>query len=163
MCIRDSLGIALWLASDPPAGDAGDESLVDFASRRIRKRHHRLLASALGLEGFGALERHKLRVDAKRLRYGIEGLAALFPRKRVERYLEPLVALQTALGESNDAATAPGLLAHLDPPGHFADFARGWLAARARGDAHHPVALAGQLREAKRFWRRKPRPAEGAA
>ncbi len=129
------LDLARWLAlEEAAAADAPAESLDDFASRIIRKRHKRLVKDAARLETLPAPERHKVRIDTKRLRYGVDAMASLFPAKKVERYLDVLVALQDALGRANDAATATRLVAELDPPEPFAAFARGWFAANASGD-----------------------------
>jgi CHAD domain-containing protein len=97
-----------------------------------------------------------VRIDAKRLRYGVDATASLFPTKRTTRYLRTLCALQDALGRSNDAANASRLLVELKPPGRFGDFARGWLAAVMHGDPPHLESLVERLREGRRFWRRKP-------
>jgi len=82
-------------------------------------------------------------------------MASIFARKRVDRYLDILVALQDTLGHANDAATAERLLATLAPPERFALFARGWLAAGAAGDPAAHQALVKSLRRTRRFWRKK--------
>lgn len=146
------LDITRWL-SQPGADVAPDRgTLMDFASRLVRKRHRRLLADAQGLAQRTTEERHAVRIDAKRLRYAVDGFASLFREKRVERYLADLADLQDVLGTSNDAATAARLLAGLDPPADFAAFARGYLAARIEGDAHTAEARVERLASIKKFW-----------
>ena len=148
---RVVLDLARWIAvgaDEPVTGEALDA----FAARTLRKRHKRLLEAAEGLATLGAEDRHRVRIDVKRLRYGVDALASLFKAKRVAAYREALGVLQDALGEANDASNAAQLLPRLDPPADFAAFARGWLAARARGDASHLEALAAGLRAAHRFW-----------
>src|SRR5205814_3842551 len=100
----------------------------------IHRRHKRLVKDAARLDRLGPVERHRLRIAAKRLRYGVDAMASLFPRKRAERYLDVLVALQDALGNANDAVNALRLLAELAPDERFTVFAQGWFGALARGD-----------------------------
>jgi CHAD domain-containing protein len=151
---RVALELARWIAQDEPPGDAPPEAIADFASRTLRKRHKRLLRDAANLASLGLAERHRVRIDAKRLRYGTDSLASLFKSGRVDKYRDTLSALQDALGQSNDAATAMSLLQRLEPPEDFAAFARGWLAARAQGDAAHLGALISDLGQARPFWDR---------
>jgi CHAD domain-containing protein len=49
---------------------------------------------------------HPVRKALKKLRYGIEFVAAFYPRKDVKRYLRQLKGLQKSLGVINDAAVA---------------------------------------------------------
>ena len=153
---RVILDFARWLAEDAPAQPAVDgEPITAFASRVVRKRHKRLLADANRLSQLSVAVRHKVRIDAKRLRYSVDGLASVFNPKRVKRYTQSLAALQDALGQTNDAATAARLLAELEPPRPFAAFARGWFAARAQGDPAALEALVKRLGATRRFWLKK--------
>ena len=150
-----ALDLTRWLAFDEPAAQAATaEPLAGFAARVIRKRHKRLVADAARLERLTMDQRHQLRIDTKRLRYGVDAVASIFPSKRVERYLDVLVALQDTLGASNDAVTAGRLLAELEPPAEFATFAKGWFAAQAAGDPLVHEVLLESLAETPRFWRR---------
>ncbi len=82
---------------------------------------------------FAALDdpaRHRLRRRTKRLRYGLEASAAVWPARRVARCLAVLEQAQGPLGDYNDSVVAlHAYRAHaaLDPQ---AWFAVGWLAAR---------------------------------
>ncbi len=51
-------------------------------------------------------EQHAVRKRLKRLRYGFEFLAALYPRRAVRRLHERIAAAAEALGELNDLAVA---------------------------------------------------------
>ena len=148
-----ALELARWLCEPQvEAPVAGALSLEQFAARTLRKRHKRLLRDATDLAALGIEERHRVRIDAKRLRYGTDALASLFKSRRVDDYREALAALQDALGQANDAATAAGLVGRIDPPTPFAAFARGWLAARTEGDAAYLGALIARLSTARHFW-----------
>lgn len=146
---RLMLGVARWLARPLAEPTAGADSLPGFALAALKKRHRRLLADAKKLSALTAAERHALRLDAKRLRYALEGLAPLFRRSRVEAYLEALSEIQDDLGRANDAAVAQRLLAELAPRAAFAQFARGWFAGQAQSSAAGLERHARSLRRAK--------------
>jgi inorganic triphosphatase YgiF len=143
--------ISRWLAFPEPVVSA--QPLTDFAAGLIRKRHKRLVRDAHGFAGLSAAERHRLRIDVKRLRYSIDALDSLFTEKHVERYVDILVALQDGLGHANDAVTATRLLPKLEPPADFATFARGWFGAQAAGDNAAFGGLIESLVSTPRFWR----------
>ena len=148
---RTMLELARWIATEG-AGAIVLVSLDDFAAATLRKRHKRLLRDAADLASLAPPDRHRVRIDVKRLRYGTDALQSLFKHKRVREYRKALEGLQDALGAANDAATAMGLLPRLHAPEEFAAFARGWLAARARGDPQLLAKLIGDLGDAPRFW-----------
>ena len=166
------LALARWLATPPKPIGVEALSLPDFARRLVRKRHKRLLRDARRLSALTPAERHALRLDAKRLRYALEGLAPLFRRKRVGAHLEALSEIQDDLGRANDAAVAARLLADLRPPAGFAEFARGWFAAQEYASAAGVERHAGALGEVpklelrgeskRRAAEEAPEPAEAA-
>jgi CHAD domain-containing protein len=148
------LELARWLATAATAPAASDdETLAAFAARVIRKRHRRVLRDAARLATLTPEERHRVRIDVKRLRYGTDALASLFPARRVEAYLAALADVQDALGRANDAATALSLMDELGAPQPFAAFARGWFSARALVDPALFAALLARIAATPRFWR----------
>jgi len=151
------LELTRWLAHadrDEPAL-APAETLEQFAERVIRKRHKRLLSGALLIESMTPEERHRVRVDAKRLRYGLDSLASLFKPRPLATFAPSVESLQEALGECNDASTALRLLAEMQIPAPFAAFARGWFAARERGDPAALEPLVAELARHRRSWLRR--------
>jgi CHAD domain-containing protein len=130
------LALARWLAAPPPA-EQGDDGLAPLAVRTVAKRHKRLVAGALRLSALTPAERHRLRLEAKRLRYALEGFETLFRRRRFDEYRELLAEIQDDLGRANDAAVAARLMAELEAPATLTQFARGWLAAQT----HSSVTL----------------------
>lgn len=142
------LGFARHLScaakQDPSAGTA----LRPFAERVVRKRCRKLLPGLREASALSSAERHALRLEAKRLRYAAEGLSSLFRHKRMRRFTEALSEIQEDLGRANDAAVGQRLLAELPLPNAFAQFARGWLAARGQ------CATDGLERPGKQFARR---------
>ncbi|HEX4782177.1 MAG TPA: CHAD domain-containing protein [Usitatibacter sp.] len=150
------LEISQWLAradggDDPPA----PRSLAQFATRTIRKRRKRLLAGALMLGALPAAEQHRVRIDAKRLRYAVDGLGSLFRQGPLDGFAANVEALQDALGDCNDAATAMRLVEQLDAPRPFVDFARGWFGARAEADAALLEPLVAELTRRRGTWLQK--------
>lgn len=132
---RTLIEITRWLAQPPPRQEGDAETLRDFAARLLRKRHKRVTRDEPRLEALTPAERHALRIACKRLRYGTDALASLFPRARVDAYLATLSGLQDALGEANDAQTALDLMAEVRLPRRFAAFARTRFALTAASDA----------------------------
>ena len=150
---RVVLDVARWLSID--AASASVEAVAPLpamARKVIRKRHKRLLADAARIRSLSVEERHRVRIDAKRLRYSVDALASVFRPKRVRRYVDVLGALQDALGNANDAATAGRLIGELEPPEALASFASGWFSALARGDPVVFDVLVQTLEETPRFW-----------
>ncbi len=159
---RAILELARWLAESEAAPAAGAPELVDFASELIRRRHKRLLRAGAGIARLSPAERHRVRILAKRLRYGTDALASLFKSRKVEHYHDTLAELQDVLGRANDAATAARLIGELGAAEPFAAFARGWCAAHAEPDPAVLAALFERLARTRRFWRAKS-PARTAA
>ena len=148
------LAIARWLAQPQPRAQA-KEKLSGFAARVVRKRHRELIEDAKGLECMQPAERHRVRIRAKRLRYVVEGFAALFRRKPLAAYVAALSDLQDDLGRANDAAVAERLLEELGAPQPLADFARGWLAAERQASLAGLQRHLERVENAKRFWEKR--------
>lgn len=131
------LWLARWLATPPAQSLGAAELLPEFAARVVGKGHKRLVTGARQLSALAPAERHRLRLEAKRLRYALEGFQSLLRRKRFAAYREVLSEIQDDLGRANDAAVATRLLGELDLPAPIANFIGGWLAA----EAHSSIAL----------------------
>ncbi len=152
----------------PQAGDtAGPEAeasklsapVGDFAASVLDKRHRRLRKRGGDVPDAPAGERHRVRIDAKRLRYAAEFFASLYPPKRVRRYVDALEDLQDILGALNDAAVAERLLQEAAAAGPEPVAPRvdglvcGWIAASAGHElARYPRAWR-EFEDAKPFWR----------
>jgi len=150
------MDLARWLVLPAVPGEAS-ETLTEFAARSIRKRHKRLLRHGSDLAGQTPARRHRVRIDAKELRYTVEFFESLFRRVPVRDYLRELVAMQDALGAINDGATAARLLALLPPSAEFAQFTRERLAAHEITHVVAAQAALARLEECERFWRSKSR------
>ena len=87
------------------------------AAEQLRRQWKKILKSGKHLDRLDPQHRHKLRIQAKKLRYAAEFFAPAFPRKRATRRRKDFVAslqqLQDALGELNDIAVNEKLLEQL--------------------------------------------------
>jgi inorganic triphosphatase YgiF len=143
---RTVLDIARWMAELELVPAPGTTyTLEELARRVIRKRHKRVRDAARRVAKLDGTARHALRIDVKRLRYGVEALGPLLAPHRAAHYRAALVDLQDALGKANDAIAAQGLLHALGPPEAFAACAGRLLEARSRGDIAHFEKLARSL------------------
>lgn len=118
--LLDTLALVLAAA---PAADA-DRDLATAAARVLRRAWRRALGEVQRFERLPVAEQHAVRKRLKRLRYGFEFVAALYPRRAVRRLHERIAAAAEALGELNDLAVAETAF---DPARDA--FALQWLAA----------------------------------
>lgn len=133
------------------------EGAKALLERRLRKAHK--LGRRLGQRT--PEERHRLRIELKKLRYAAEFLRALFPAGRADRALKRLARLQDTLGHLNDVAAMERQLdriAELLGPEwgpkqqRAAGFVAGWTALLAE---HRLAELDRQWKEFRRspqFW-----------
>ena len=92
-------------------GAASVASLEPWARKRLRQRHRGLLRHIRTADLFDAVERHQVRIEAKKLRYALDFLASLWPPERLSELTEALVQAQDLLGQMNDRVSAQRLLA----------------------------------------------------
>jgi CHAD domain-containing protein len=146
------LGLALLLLR--PAS-LPEQPLAPFAATVLHKRWRRLRKAGREMESLDPEALHEMRLDAKRLRYAAEPVAALWPGKRAKRFNRRLAALQEALGLANDAVVARALAARLAGRG-AGEFdigtVTGFAAGRAEGSRMAALAAWEELRRAGRFW-----------
>jgi triphosphatase len=140
---------ALGAEADRPAQSVACEILQSLA-----KKVNKLLDDIVEAEDKRI---HYLRLRAKRLRYGAEFFADLFPGKGTKTYLRGLAALQDHLGAFNDGVVGASLVAPLHADhvvlARAIGAAAGWcgaIAQRERVDI--PAALA-TFQEQEPFWR----------
>jgi CHAD domain-containing protein len=132
-----------------PIADSAPD-LLDRMARKVAKRgRHMDKASRKQL--------HALRKAIKKLRYCVEFLSALYPRKQVKAYLRPCKSLQELLGTVNDAAVTLNLSEQLSKTGE--DLAPGispledWPARRGKKAHHHVSRPWHKFQSADPFWR----------
>lgn len=98
-----------------------DRKVGRFAARTLDARRRKVEADGRGLAKASPEERHRVRIDAKKLRYASEFFADLTrggrDRKRQKAFVARLAKLGDALGELNDIATARELTTTLAAAG----------------------------------------------
>lgn len=121
----------LFALSGP--GDAGLElevSLRRWARRRMVRLHAQL---KVALKDTGKPDSlHRVRILAKRLRYGIEALRPLLPKRRTKRWYQQATRLQTRLGAARDVMQAGALAAKLEADRGLVEFLRGVAVGQTR-------------------------------
>lgn len=87
--------------------DAADDPVGPFAQHRLDRLWEKVARRGSKLAELDADSRHKLRIDAKKLRYSAEFLSGLHAnrkaRARRDRFVAALKTLQDCLGDINDA------------------------------------------------------------
>ncbi|WLE63430.1 CHAD domain-containing protein [Burkholderia plantarii] len=144
----------LSLGSDDDATRKQRRSLRRHATKRVDRLFARLYG-APKLTSLDPAERHRVRIDAKRLRYALEFFASISSRSTRDKLVKRVSRVQGTLGDANDAQVALHHLERLSAPPEQLGFARGYGAAAQRYAA---IAAEAQLR---RLWRPKIRAARG--
>jgi CHAD domain-containing protein len=112
---RLTLDVAAWLQfgqwttpQDDLVRDRGDLPIAIFAADELTRRWRNVRKRGRALAQLDPPSRHKLRIQAKKLRYAVEFFASLFDSKRAvkrrKQFLSALERLQDGLGDLNDIA-----------------------------------------------------------
>ena len=124
------LGITQWLEDLPrqqgPADhEAGEHRrpLRRWARQRVERLHRNMLRALADTAHPESL--HRARILAKRLRYAIEALQPLLPRRHTQRWLAKAKKLQADIGSTRDLQQAGVLAARLKIDPGLAEFLRG--------------------------------------
>ncbi|HEX5326594.1 MAG TPA: CHAD domain-containing protein [Acetobacteraceae bacterium] len=155
------LGLAGWVehASRHPIG-LGNEQLLrpiaEIAPELIERVAHKVAKRGKDLGNASQEALHELRKAVKKLRYSVEFVASLYPRKPGKRLIKACKDMQELLGAVNDAAVTPELAgqlaearAELAPAiGELAE----WAAARGRKAIRRLPKRWRKLRDAEGFW-----------
>ena len=121
------LATTQWLddltASGAGAESRADASLQRWTQQRVLRLHEQV---KLARNNAGTPEQlHRVRILAKRMRYNLESLEDLLPRKRSQRWRAQAILLQSKLGDSRDALQAITLLVELGTDRALTEFLRG--------------------------------------
>jgi inorganic triphosphatase YgiF len=147
-----ALQLQRFVVRTAPLPAAGDPELRTLLQGRLDDWHRQVMRDACRFADLADERRHRLRKRLKRLRYAVEFVAALYPRKAVDRYLELLAPAQDRLGGYNDVCVALDLFTEVVAADPRAWFAVGWLNA-TRGDMIPRIAdELKQLRAMRPFW-----------
>ena len=102
-----------WVTSDGPARTRRRQPARSLARRQLERRVRKIRKRGKALAGLSPRRRHKLRVQAKKVRYATDFFGALFPgkarKRRRKRFVSGLKSIQRALGQLNDVAAHEAL------------------------------------------------------
>jgi triphosphatase len=109
------LDLAAWIeVGNWASSEAAREPIAERARKELARLRKGVKKRGGDLRHISALQRHKLRIRAKRFRYATEFFARTFPGdsnlKRRDELLTALKDLQDALGGLNDLETRHGLM-----------------------------------------------------
>ncbi|HEX2889775.1 CHAD domain-containing protein [Vineibacter terrae] len=161
-CRRLMLTLIEWLDLGPWTRPGTDEAraildmpLDAFAARILDERYRKVKKRGKRLRTLEPEPRHRLRIQAKKLRYAVEffGPAVFGGRKAAHRHaalLDALEEMQDCLGTLNDIATGRALAAGLAQSRDSA-FVAGRLAGQE--ETREPDLLAAAARAHRRFLR----------
>ena len=135
---------------------------AELAAAILRRRRRQVLKRGKRFATLTPERRHELRIAFKKLRYGAEFFAALYPDREVERFRKAAARMQDILGHLNDVAVAQRLIQDLldgVAPGPRQKAAAlgagqviGWYARAAAELEPAAVEAWGAFREAEPFW-----------
>jgi inorganic triphosphatase YgiF len=167
-----TLEIAAWLETGhwtSPHGDhvraQGDAPIEASATAELKRRWKKIRKKGKMLARLDAKGRHKLRIQAKKVRYATEFFAPLLSGKRApkrrKKFLNALERLQDTLGDLNDIVVHEDLITAMRRGRRQSSpkraFAAGLLTGRedARLDAALAAAVdaCGGVAKVKPFWR----------
>jgi triphosphatase len=130
-------------------------SLHEYAARALSRRLRHLTAHGDDISALPEATLHAIRLRAKRLRYGAEIFAPLYPRRETRRFIRRLSALQEWLGHLNDGTVAAALMAELGRAGgrgFAAGVVCGFVAAGASGARARIDRSWRKFRRLQPFW-----------
>jgi len=129
-----------------------DKDLKGFAGGLLAKRHRRIRKHLKKVDIADQSDFHKLRIEAKKIRYPAEMFGNLFEPKLVDDYLDRLIAVQDALGHLNDSLVARERLTELPVSSRAQGLVSGWLAHEVTARRDRFPRAAKRLRKAVPFW-----------
>jgi CHAD domain-containing protein len=147
--------------------ERGDRPIAISAAEQLRRRAKKIRKRARRLPKLDQRRRHKLRIQAKKLRYAAEFFETVFSGKKASKprkaYLAALEEMQDHLGDLNDIAVHENLTAHIAispaPNTQANDRSRRAFAAgvlRGQEEARLDAVLAAAVAACKKFANAKP-------
>jgi len=146
--IRDMLvDLVEWTASDGWRRKAAADPIGKFAAKRLDQAWSKVKGGGSKLGDLQEKQLHRLRINIKKLRYSVEFLAPLYPRKRVRKFAASLEAMQDCLGLIHDDMISREIVAEFA----LAETGRTDVAARSR-QLRKMAARFKHLKRAGPFW-----------
>ena len=120
------------LTTHTEPADARKVSLRRWAGQRITRLHKKLKLALK--DSANPQSQHRARILSKRLRYGIEALHPLLPKRHTQRWRPQAIKLQTRIGATRDILQAAVLVAEQGKDPEVAEFLRGVAVGQERRD-----------------------------
>jgi inorganic triphosphatase YgiF len=114
-CRRLLLDLLIWIeegpwANAPALAPLRERPIGKFARKALGKRRDKIVARGRNVAALDPGARHKLRIDAKKLRYAADVFAVLYDHpRRTRHFISALKAVQDQLGELNDIVVGESL------------------------------------------------------
>jgi triphosphatase len=107
-----------WCTSQAPEKQTAlGQTIEDFAGRILKRRRRKLKRSGRHLDRLSSEERHRIRIEAKKLRYASEVFSGLSAdrkhRKQYKAFIAALEDLEACLGDLNDIQAGDEIMAGL--------------------------------------------------
>ena len=151
--VVEAIDEARWLQQPSGPHEAEwERDLKGFAGDLLAKRHRKLRKHLKKVDIAVQAEFHRVRVEAKKIRYPTEMFANLFEAKGADEYLDRVVAVQDALGLLNDALVARDRVFELSLSSRAQGLVAGWLAHEIEARRARFPRSAKRLRKAMPFW-----------
>lgn len=123
------VAITAWLEALPDesreSGHKVKVSLRHWSEHRISRLHRKLKRARKACRN--SAQQHRLRILAKRMRYGIEALQSVLPQARATRWHQQARHLQVQLGAKRDRCQVNALVTQLGLGREISDCLRGLL------------------------------------
>jgi CHAD domain-containing protein len=159
------LDLLIWIEAGPWTADAGrpsrERKVARFARKALDRRRDKIIKRGRDIAGLEPEARHKLRIDAKKMRYAADVFAGLFARpKRARAFVDSLKAVQDTLGELNDLVVGGALVHDVAAGAGWAEAEAAFAAGRITGGqkarmgklVEKAQASLDAFGEAKTFW-----------
>jgi inorganic triphosphatase YgiF len=157
------LEIGAWATpQEDPKRDRGALSIEAFAAEQLSLRRRKLRKRAKSFAELDTRRRHKLRIQAKKLRYATDFFNDLFSGKRTskrrEAFLAALEAVQDGLGDLNDIAVHENIISAAGTRRRRTSRKRAFAAGLLTGreDARVDAAMKAAESALARFTKTKP-------
>jgi inorganic triphosphatase YgiF len=166
-CRRLLLDLLVWIETGPwtiaeKTAARRERPIRRFAADELASRRRKIDRRGGKLRELDPVAQHKLRIEAKKLRYAADAFAGLFERpKRARAFIEALKAVQDALGDLNDIAVGERLAHEAAASPGRAETDSAFVAGRITGAqkarigplTDHAAAAVAAFEDAKPFWK----------
>ena len=160
------LDIAAWIEAgdwtrnaDELARAIRDQPIATAAAAEMERRRKKIVKRGTKLAELDPVRRHRMRIQAKKLRYASEFFGVTFPGKKAARrrkeFIAALERLQDTLGDLNDISVHEGLTERLAEHNRMVASANAALRTRPSRPAACPAA---RRRASPRFLRMRSGP-----